>query len=110
LLAAECKSPYTLEADAAANAKLAKLGIAEIEGVGLHGLRRTYASLRAAAGEDPTYVSEQLGDEDPRFTFGSTRTQRSCGHCGHELFVRLLLGTRVEVVRSKSPSGVVPNV
>jgi integrase len=56
--------------------KLAKLGIAEIEGVGLHGLRRTYASLRAAAGDDPAYVSEQLGHEDPRFTL-RVYTQRS---------------------------------
>lgn len=64
--------------------KLAKLGIAEIEGVGLHGLRRTYASLRAAAGDDPAYVSEQLGHEDPRFTLrvythAAKRRQRLTG-------------------------------
>jgi integrase len=33
-----------------------------------HSLRRTYASLRAAAGDDPVYIAEQLGHTDPRFT------------------------------------------
>jgi hypothetical protein len=32
-------------------------------------LRRTYASLRAAAGDHPVYIAEQLGHEDPGFTF-----------------------------------------
>jgi integrase len=73
-----------LPAVEAANVKLAKLGIAPIEGVGLHGLRRTYASLRAAAGDDPAYVSEQLGHEDPRFTLrvythAAKRRQRLAG-------------------------------
>ncbi len=52
-----------------ANAKLAKDGIAPIaEGLGFHGLRRTYASLRCACGDDVAYASSQLGHEDPRFT------------------------------------------
>ncbi len=34
-----------------------------------HSLRRTYASLRAAAGDHPVYIAEQLGHEDPGFTF-----------------------------------------
>jgi len=34
-----------------------------------HSLRRTFASLRAAAGDDPVYVAEQLGHEDPTSTF-----------------------------------------
>jgi hypothetical protein len=64
--------------------KLANLGIGEIDGVGLHGLRRTYASLRAAAGDDPAYVSEQLGHTDPRFTLttythAAKRRQRLTG-------------------------------
>jgi hypothetical protein len=33
-----------------------------------HSLRRTYASLRAACGDDPVYIAEQLGQTDPRFT------------------------------------------
>ena len=32
-------------------------------------LRRTYASIRAAAGDHPIYIAEQLGHEDPGFTF-----------------------------------------
>lgn len=51
-----------------ANKKLAGLGIEEIGKVSPHGLRRTYASLRAAAGDDPAYTAEQLGHEDPTFT------------------------------------------
>jgi integrase len=52
-----------------ANAKLATDGIAPIaESLGFHGLRRTYASLRCACGDDVAYASSQLGHEDPRFT------------------------------------------
>jgi integrase len=52
-----------------ANAKLVKDGIATIsEQLGFHGLRRTYASLRCAVGDDIAYTSGQIGHEDPRFT------------------------------------------
>jgi integrase len=52
-----------------ANARLAKEGIAPIaESLGFHVLRRTYASLRCACGDDVAYASAQLGHEDPRFT------------------------------------------
>jgi hypothetical protein len=44
-----------------ANAALAKDGIAAIEPIGFHGLRRTYASLRCAVGDDVAYTSAQLG-------------------------------------------------
>jgi integrase len=54
----------------AANRKLEDLGIEPIsERVSPHSLRRTYASLRAAAGDHPVYIAEQLGHEDPGFTF-----------------------------------------
>jgi integrase len=33
-----------------------------------HSLRRTYASLRCACGDDIRYTSGQLGHEDPRFS------------------------------------------
>jgi hypothetical protein len=33
-----------------------------------HSLRRTYASLRCAGGDDVRYAADQLGHEDPRFT------------------------------------------
>ena len=36
--------------------------------VGLHGLRRTFASLRCAAGDDVAYTSSQIGHEDALFT------------------------------------------
>jgi len=48
--------------------KLAIDGIEPIGNVGPHGLRRTFASLRVAAGDDPVYVSSQIGHEDPTFT------------------------------------------
>jgi len=52
----------------AANKRLAKDGISPIGAVGFHGLRRTFASLRCACGDDIRYTSSQLGHEDPRFT------------------------------------------
>jgi integrase len=52
-----------------ANKRLRELGIEEIsERVTPHSLRRTYASLRAASGDDPAYIAEQLGHSDARFT------------------------------------------
>lgn len=54
----------------AANELLAEVGIEPIsERVTPHSLRRTYASIRAAAGDHPVYIAEQLGHEDPGFTF-----------------------------------------
>jgi integrase len=45
------------------------LGAAETTAQGRpHSLRRTYASVRAACGDDPVYIAEQLGHEDPTFT------------------------------------------
>jgi integrase len=52
-----------------ANVKLDKLKIEQVsDRVTPHSLRRTFASLRAAAGDDPVYIAEQLGHTDPRFT------------------------------------------
>jgi len=36
--------------------------------IGFHSLRRTYASLRCACGDDVAYTSSQIGHEDARFT------------------------------------------
>jgi integrase len=52
----------------AANVTLEELGIAPIGAIGFHSLRRTYASLRCACGDDVRYTADQLGHEDPRFT------------------------------------------
>lgn len=53
----------------AANGVLGEKGIETIsERVTPHSLRRTYASLRAASGDDPVYIAAQLGHADPRFT------------------------------------------
>jgi len=66
-------SPSNLRRDvlnptiARANAELAKDGIAPIETT-FHGLRRTYATLRCACGDDVAYTSSQLGHEDGRFS------------------------------------------
>lgn len=51
-----------------ANTALAKEQIEPIGSVGLHGLRRTFASIRTAAGDDPVYVASQLGHSDPGFS------------------------------------------
>ena len=67
-------SPSNLRRDvlrpaiASANERLAKDGIAAIESIGFHGLRRTYASLRCAVGDDVAYTAAQLGHTDARFT------------------------------------------
>ena len=52
----------------AANKRLAKDGIAPIAAVTFHSLRRTYASLRCAVGDDVRYSSSQIGHTDVRFT------------------------------------------
>lgn len=53
---------------AKANPKLEDLGIAPLsERVTPHSLRRTFASLRFACGDDPVYVAEQGGWTDPSF-------------------------------------------
>jgi integrase len=51
-----------------ANVELDRLGIEPIGSVPLHGLRRTYATLRVLAGDDVVYVSSQIGHENPTFT------------------------------------------
>jgi integrase len=52
----------------AANHQLESLDIAPIGDITFHALRRTYASLRCACGDDIRYTADQLGHEDPRFT------------------------------------------
>ena len=51
-----------------ADTQLVKEGIEPISEVGLHGLRRTFATLRCAIGDDPAYTASQLGHTDPTFT------------------------------------------
>ena len=51
-----------------ANEELKELGIEPIGNVSPHGLRRTFASLRAACGDDPVYIAQQIGHEDVAFT------------------------------------------
>lgn len=53
-----------------ANRRLERQGIEPIsERVTPHSLRRTYASIRAASNDNPIYIAEQLGHDDPAFTF-----------------------------------------
>ncbi len=52
-----------------ANKRLVELGIRPIdEAVTPHSLRRLYASLRFALGDDPVYVAAQLGHTEPGFS------------------------------------------
>ncbi len=54
---------------ARANEQLAAEGWAPIpEGASFHSLRRTYASLMAEAGADPSYVMKQIGHSKSSFT------------------------------------------
>jgi integrase len=82
---ADVRRRLLLAAVERANVKLVRLGIEPIaDNIGLHGLRRTYASLRAAAGDDVAYTAEQLGHTDPAFslrvyTHAVKRRQRLAG-------------------------------
>lgn len=52
-----------------ANARLEVDGLDPLpERLTLHSLRRTFASILIALGEDPAYVSGQLGHTDPTMT------------------------------------------
>ena len=55
----------------AANVELGKAGIAAIGPITFHSLRRTFASLRCACGDDIRYTSSQLGHTDVRFTMAT---------------------------------------
>lgn len=52
-----------------ANKRLNELGLRPIDdAVTPHSLRRLYASLRFALGDDPVYVANQLGHTEPGFS------------------------------------------
>ena len=51
-----------------ANVKLTTAGIDAIENLTLHGLRRTYGSLRHAVGDEAVYTAAQIGHADATFT------------------------------------------
>jgi len=53
---------------AKANETLDVQGISPIESATFHSLRRTFASLCCARGDDVAYTASQLGHTDPRFT------------------------------------------
>jgi integrase len=68
-----------------ANPKLVALAIEPIGPVSPHGLRRTFASLRCAVGDDVAYTAAQLGHEDAVFTLKTythavKRRERLTGH------------------------------
>lgn len=52
----------------AANESLVEKGIEPIGKVTIHGLRRTYASLRIAGGDDPVYMTNQIGHTSASLT------------------------------------------
>jgi integrase len=54
-----------------ANVQLAEKGIEPISKIGLHALRRTYASLHCALGDDVAYTAAQLGHVDATFTLNT---------------------------------------
>lgn len=54
-----------------ADKQLAKDGLTALpEGLTLHSLRRTFASLLIAIGKDPAYVMKQMGHTSPTMTLG----------------------------------------
>jgi integrase len=54
-----------------ANEQLAEDGLTGLpDGLTLHALRRTYASVLVALDKDPAYVMAQMGHTDPAVTLG----------------------------------------
>jgi integrase len=92
------------------NEVLAKAGIEPIsERVSPHSLRRTYASVRAACGDDPVYIAEQLGHEDPTFTIrvyakAAKRRERLSGEY-LAAFTRALEWARMGTEAESAPAG-----
>lgn len=70
-----------------ANEKLAALGIEPIsDRVTPHSLRRSYASVRVALGDDLSYIAEQMGHTTPRFTlavYSKAVKRRAKLHAAH---------------------------
>ncbi|MBS1889418.1 MAG: site-specific integrase [Actinobacteria bacterium] len=98
-----------------ANPKLEGLGIAPIsERVTPHSLRRTYASLRYACGDDVVYVAEQGGWSDPSFPIRvyarSVRRRQKLSGDHLEAFDSAIhwaaLGSEVASRSQESPEGV----
>ena len=69
----------------AANPKLVELGIEPIGAVSPHGLRRTFASLRCAVGDDVAYTAAQLGHVVFSFKTYTHAVKRRDRLTGHEL-------------------------
>jgi len=97
------------------NLKLEEASIAPIsELVSPQSLRRTYASLRYACGDDPVYVIEQSGWADPSFpirVYANTARRRELLSGAHrEAFDAALdwaeLGSGTEIDRPKGSTGV----
>ena len=91
-----------------ANAELERLEIEPIGKVSPHGLRRTFASLRAACGDDPVYISRQIGHEDVAFTLRTyahavKRRERLCG-AHRAAFGEALVGHEWAQTAEESPS------
>lgn len=92
----------------ASNVRLEQDGIAPIaETLGFHRLRRSYASLRCACGDDVAYTSSQLGHEDPRVTLkvyaqATKRRERLSGPHLRE-YDRALEWARMGTIASEGP-------
>jgi integrase len=97
-----------------ANARLADLGIRPIdEAVTPHSLRRLYASLRFALGDDPVYVAAQLGHTEPGFSMkvyasAVRRRERLIGAALREFDAALdwaAMGSGEPIVADSEPNG-----
>jgi integrase len=85
-----------------ANQHLAKLDLAPLpSGLTPHSLRRTFASLLIARGEDPAYVTRQMGHTTPHLTLSlyAKAMKRSDGE--RERLRALLDGSHLEPVPSR---------
>jgi integrase len=86
---------------ARANERLAEDGLTALpDGLTLHALRRTFASLLIAIGKDPAYVMGQMGHTDPTVTLGLYAKVMSVGDEDRERLRRLVEGDYLAVAAS----------
>jgi integrase len=89
-----------------ANVKLAEQRLAALpDGLTLHALRRTCASLRIALGQDPAHVMEVLGHTDPSVTLGIYARVMRFGAAEREALRLLVEGRYLAVAGSSDETG-----
>jgi integrase len=89
-----------------ANEQLAKDGHAPLpDGLTLHALRRTFASVLVALCHDPRYVMDQIGHANPTVTLGIYAQVMRASHEDRERLRQLVEGDHLAVAGSSAVTG-----